>query len=435
MTDFVQFLQTPLGIVLAVAVAIGLIWAWLSSSDPFRLTDWAYRMPLVGRLARYSNDYSETRHGTWLNSEAQLCHDYAKHLTCMPRDEFENHTEYLRKCYDNGRKPMPVWAWGLFGVLLIAEAFGFSFMLAQWMAMEATESTAMLITAGIVLVLSGILLWVTHSAGHQIYRTRLLRSCFQQFQAHGLHDQSNRERNRRYTSHIISLSQDQSIDDSEPDHVQCANRVATSPHDTGSYGWVWIALGLIIVIAILSTVLRIETLYSSGEVAQMQGGFFGGGGGVDADQQQAKEYAAITSFGILATIFVVTQLVGMGIGYKFGFAGRESKQAYGLTRGCPDYETYYRPINSRTSIAKSRLASLHARMERRMPGEIDWSRDFLKFIEEERARGATDLQHPMEVAAASKRFGKFRKAKVGDDPKEPGPNIGDGGTTIARLKQ
>ena len=433
MTDFILFLQTPLGIVLAVAAAIALGWFFLSSFDPFRLTDWAYRMPLVGRLARYSGDYSETRHGTWLNSEARLCHDYAQHLTCMPRDEFENHAEYLRKCYDNGRKPMPLWAWALFGVLLIAEAFGFSFMLAQWMAMEATENTAMLITGAIVLVLSGILLWVTHSAGHQLYRTRLLRSCFQQFQAHGLHDQGNRQRNRRYTSHIVSLSQDQSIDDDQPHHVQCANRVATSPHDTGSYGWVWMALGLIIVIAVLSTVLRIETLYSSGEVAQAQEGFFGGGGGVDADQQQAKEYAAITSFGILATIFVVTQFVGMGIGYKFGFAGRESKQAYGLTRGCPDYETYYRPINRRTSTAKARLASLHARMERQMPGEIDWSRDFLTFIEQERARGATDLQHPMEVAAASKRFGKFRTVGGRTDPPKPGPDLGKEDKTVARL--
>ena len=170
-----------------------------------------------------------------------------------------------------------------------------------------------------------ILVWVTHSAGHQLYRTRLLRSCFQQFQAAGLHDRQIRSSDRSFTTHVISLEQDQDCDDEASEAVQCANRVATSPNDRGSYAWMWIAAGLILAIAVLSTVLRIETLHSDPTVTGGGTDVFGGAGaaGMGADQSAAMELAAISSFWILATKFpVVTQLVGMGVGYRYGFAGR-----------------------------------------------------------------------------------------------------------------
>ena len=82
--------------------------------------------------------------------------------------------------------------------------------------------------------------------------------------------------------------------------MQCANRVATSPNDRGSYAWMWIAAGLILAIAVLSTVLRIETLHSDPTVTGGGTDVFGGAGaaGMGADQSAAMELAAISSFWI-----------------------------------------------------------------------------------------------------------------------------------------
>jgi hypothetical protein len=49
------------------------------------------------------------------------------------------------------------------------------------------------------------------------------------------------------------------------------------------------------------------------------------------------------------------------------------------------------------SIADLRLTTLHRLMEKRRPHEIDWKKDFLDFIREERGRGATDLQDPTDL--------------------------------------
>jgi hypothetical protein len=155
-------------------------------------------------------------------------------------------------------------------------------------------------------------------------------------------------------------------------------------------------------------------------------------GAANPNQLLAREYAALSSFWILATIFVVTQFVGVGVGYRYGFAGRESDTAYRLTNGAPDYESYYRPIARRMAIADSRLADLHGMMERRSPGSINWTRDFYEFVQNERERGVCDLHHPLEVQRAraqrmqrseeevrSRRAAAANKANGAYHPSEP----------------
>ncbi|ANU07596.1 tripartite tricarboxylate transporter TctB family protein [Paraurantiacibacter namhicola] len=398
-SDFLQFLSSATGTLIVAAVLGVLFVMWLFRQPTFARTDFSYRVPFIGKLSRYSRDYSETEHGKWLNSETRLCHDYARHLTGLSPDEFENHAEYMRKCYDNGRKPLPGLMIALLIFLVVLEGLGFSYLLSTWMALEGSENTRQLLTFAIVTVLSAVLVWTMHAAGHQLYRTRLLRSCFQQFQAFGLNERGKRNQDRRFTTQIISLNQDQSEDDDQPGHVQCANRVASNPGDTGSYSWLVIATVFILAIAVLSTILRIETLHSEPLALA---------GTETENQALAREYAALSSFWILATIFVVTQFVGMGLGYKYGFAGRESDTAYRMTGGMPDYESYYRPIAKRMSIADSRLANLHAMMERRYPGSINWDRDFYEFVKEERDRGVCDLHHPEEVLEAKVRRSEKR---------------------------
>jgi hypothetical protein len=374
--------------------------------DSFALTDFTYRFPVVGKLARFSRDYSETKRGGWLNVESTLCHDYARHVTSLSKAEFQRNIDYLRKSYDHGRKPMPLKIVALLGVLVVLEAVGFAYLLGSWMAMESSENLRIYLAGAIVLVLALILIWVTHSAGHQLYRTRLLRGCFQQFQASMLEPPADppaaaAARPRVFSSEIIALNQDQSTDDHLPPHVQCANRVITRPDDLGSYAWLWVAGLLVAFIAIISIVLRMETMHSVDLLASEFAGGSGAGGEGQAAAAAARETAALASFAMLSVIFVVTQLVGMGVGYWYGFAGKQSREAYRATAGCADFDTYFAPVRRRMSIADLRLTTLHRLMERRLPHEINWSRDFLEFIREERKRGATDLQDPTDLDAPS----------------------------------
>ena len=94
----------------------------------------------------------------------------------------------------------------------------------------------------------------------------------------------------------------------------------------------------------------------------------------------------------------------MGVGYRYGFAGRESETAFKLTHGCPDYETYFRPIRVRMRSADARLTALQAKMEKRHSGAIEWDRDFFEFIRDERSRGIRDLQDPKEIDAKNSRL-------------------------------
>lgn len=398
MTDILNYLFSSsawwIWLLLAVVIAAGIY----IRHDSFVLTDLTYRFPVIGKLSRYSRDYSETNRGGWLNAEASLCHDYARHVTALSPTDFERNSEYLRHAYDHGRKPMPLRILCLIVILVVMEGVGFAYMLGSWMALESTQSERLALTAAIVIVLAAILVWVTHSAGHQLYRTRLLRGCFQQYQASAIQSDT-KDRPKVFSSEIVALSSDQSVDAAYPPHVRCANRVITRPDDLGSFAWVWLASILVVTIAVMSTILRMETLHGTDLLtSQLAGGFEGG----DPEAQRAaQETAALTSFAILAVIFIVTQMVGMGVGYWYGFAGKQSPQAYHAITGAADYETYFGPIRRRMSIADLRLTTLHRLMEKRLPHEIQWERDFYEFIRDERARGATDLQDPVELAYAS----------------------------------
>jgi len=255
----VQFLNylfsaAALWLWLAAAAAVAAL-IYLRRHSSFALTDFLYTFPVVGRLARYSKDYSKASNEGWLNVENSLCRDYAKHCTAISKPEFDNNIQYLKKTYDHGRRPIPFWVIGLLGILIILEGLGLSYLLGGFVAMEGSEDTRKFLMVAIVLVLATILVWVTHHAGHQWFRTSLLRNCFREYQ---------KNKDPSFTSQIVSLDDDQALVDADrPAHVQCANRVVSKLGDVGNHAWAWIAAVLIPTIAVGSTVLRLETLHTA----------------------------------------------------------------------------------------------------------------------------------------------------------------------------
>lgn len=411
MGSILEYLFSSAAIWLWVLLAFALVAAaYAFHGRSFALTDFTYTFPLVGKLHRFSKDYAETYRGNgWLNVEDTLCRDYARHVSALSKAQFDNHMEYLRRAYDHGRKPLPMWALGTLTVLISMEGLGFSYLLGSLINPEASEYIRNWLMFGVVAVLATILVWVMHAAGHQLYRTNLLRNCFKEFQAN---------KNPSFTSQVVTLSDDQTTVDATwpadtcwpngqrvpadlpvPKHVQCANRVATNPADRGSYAWIWLAALLMVAIAIGSTVLRIEMRHAAEAAPSFAGMFQVGGSPQPAAQAPApgsgaQEIAAMSGFAILGIIFVVTQLVGMSVGYRYGFAGKQSKEAYQATHGAPDYDTYWEPIQRRMNIANLRLHTLHRLLEKHSPRPIDFNKTFINFIEEERKRGADDLQMP-----------------------------------------
>ncbi len=378
-------------ITLAILVAL-----YANRHSSFWLTELSYTFPLIGKLHRFSNDYSKSSHKGWLNVENTLCRDYAKHMSTISKPKFENNIEYLRKTYDLARKPMPKWILALIALLVVMEGFGFSYLLGGFMAAESSENTRQLLMVGIVVVLASVLLWTTHAAGHQLFRTNLLRDCFKQHQAS--------DEDHGFTSRIIKLNERQSIDDDVPEHVQCANRIATRPGDRGSYSWMWITLTFIVIVAIGSTVLRMETLASteadeaiSGAPQLFQAAATAVAAAVAAAPDAgaiARHNAALAGFVLLAVIFLITQAVGMSVGYKYGFVGMQSMQAYKATSGEPDYHSYFAPFQHKMNVARLRLHKLHQLLESGAPKHMEFTKTFLDFIVEERKRGALDLHEP-----------------------------------------
>ncbi len=443
MTDLLNYLFSSSAWWIWTLVALAVLAAGYALHDRnFALTDLAYTFPLVGRLSRFSKDYSETYRGNgWLNVEDTLCRDYARHVPALSDQQFNGHVQYLRKCYDHGRSPLPFWAIALLVLLVGMEGLGFSYLLGALINPEASEYIRNWLMFGIVAVIAAILVWVMHAAGHQLYRTNLLRSCFKEFQAN---------KDPSFTSHIVSLGERHDIDDHwpegtklttpdgprdpgrpspTPEHVRCANRVATKPGDRGSYAWVWGAALLMLVIAVGSTILRVEMMHAEVDTSRSYAGMFQVGQTAqpvaDAAAAGAREIASMTGFTILAVIFLATQIVGMSVGYRYGFAGKQSKEAYRATSGAPDYDTYWEPIQRRMNIANLRLHTLHRMLEKHSPRPIDFKKTFIDFIREERLRGADDLQLPPGFEAPPAKAGNG--AARPSDAASPDSSSGHGG--------
>ena len=405
MSNILEYLLSSSALWLWMLLALlGMAALYALHHRSFVLTDLTYTFPLIGKIARFSRDFSEREPG-WLNVEYTLCRDYARHVSSLSKAEFDNNYEYLRKAYDHGRQPLPMWALGVLIILIAMEGLGFSYLLGALINPEASEYVRNWLMFGVVAVLAAILVWVMHSAGHQLYRTNLLRGCFREFQAGS---REGKPEAKEFASRITALGEDQSIDEVDddgsriPEYVQCANRVITKPGDIGGYSWLWLAILLMAIFAIGSTLLRYETMQEAETAAPSFAGMFQVGdpdaaapaGPVDS---MARRIANMTGFTMLAVIFVVTQLVGMGVGYWYGFASKQGKEAHQATGGAGDYKAYFAPIERRMKIAKLRLQTLQWRLEKRSTRPMTFDKDFYHFIDLETERGEVDLHKPKSM--------------------------------------
>lgn len=377
MSEFISHNLAAIDSLISLALLIAIYATFKFRIDLWWLNFW-YSFPGIGKIARLSKDSSRyAKDKSWTNSERTLCNDYKRFIHLSSEEEFNKRIDYLSKANDTGRGPTPGWLFLILGVLIIAEGMGFSYLLGSWMAMEGSENTRVLLMGGIVLVLCMVLGFLTHNAGHQLFRTNLVRRCQKEWRDEG---QSGPLR-----SHNITLKDDQALDDAQPQYTQCINRVGSE----GSYAVVWIAAAAILVIAVASTVMRVKHLEAelgreTVQTAAVQAAGSGGDGNPFATSSQlpaeitapqaaaeAKAKADINSsstveglsaFLMLAFIFVVTQIVGIIAGYKWGFAGKNSKDAYKSTLGFSTFDDYTRYFSPILATAEAKLSNLQQRL-------------------------------------------------------------------------
>ncbi|WP_370682361.1 hypothetical protein [Comamonas sp. GB3 AK4-5] len=390
-----------------LAASVLLFMSFIASSR-FRLwvRDFWATFPAIGSIARLSKDRTHASDG-WLRAEETLCGIYKPFARLVGPQEFSQSIEYLRKAADLGRTPTPLAVWALLVVLVIAEGMGFSYLLGTWMAREGSANMHAVLMVAIVFVLCVLLVWITHSAGRQYRRTSLLRSCFKRFKDLGA---------KEYSADLVSLEDDQAVDQQQPAFKQTLNRVAENSHDTGNYAWVITAIVTIAFIAITSTVMRVknmegETIRETAmqsqstssnpfaaslptEVTDSQGQ---AEKAAQDDATAAKDIEGIAAFVMLGFIFVITQIVGMGAGYKYSFVGRESDAAFKVTRGFATYTEYFRFVQPLRDLANGRLKELQQKLEEKAHTRLSLHKTFDDYLIKSDASSASVASGADEV--------------------------------------
>lgn len=436
MMDFIQAnLSTVIWWVVAALLAVG-AFSYRSTLE-FWLNHWKYTFPVLGKTARLSR-HGIHGQGGWTDSERTLCGDYNKFISYLSKAEFSKRNEYLAKADDSGRSPTPLWLMVLLTVLVIAEGLGFSYLLGSWMARDGSANTHTLLMVAIVLVICVIMVFLTHVAGHQLYRSNLVARCRKQWRQDKTQE--------RFSSRKVKLDEDQSVDDGEPDYTQVANRVGTSH----SYFMVGLAVVVILAIAVTSTCMRWSNLNAEQTREAMgvgvsqsadAGNPFANGNAVPTelvasqkaadDRARAEESSSTRSEGAaafitLAIIFVVTQIVGIFGGFAWGFGGRESRAAWKTTKGFTtfeDYNNYYAPLRS---IAQSQLENLQKRMAENadISGKT-FSKTFRDYVLEQRALSDLDAD-PVRTQSVQASTGVASERPVNKEVAAPAsPGVAD----------
>lgn len=388
----------------------------------FWWTDLKVRMPWLGLIARNANNIEQGSNG-WMLAEEKLCGAYKKYVSQLPEDKFLQRIEYMKHAGDLGRAPMSAGQKIFLFLLVAAEGMGFSFLLSKVINGEASANLAEMLTYVITCVLAAVLAWITHAAGEQFYRTSLIRSC------HKLYKETN---GKQYSSTKIALTDNQDLDKDEPGYTRCLNRIIDKPTERGSYFWTWVLGIVVLLIFVGSSVMRYEhlqsDLISKTQVVENSGGnpFASTAAlpaAVLAPQQAADKQAAneITNseliaggwgIAILGVIFVVTQIVGFGAGYKHCFAGKqtytkpsgshsswwssERDGAYVDTLGYSTYDSYWEVMQPVKDVVNTRLKDLQHRLKLNSHKNLELHKTFDDYLAEMSARsGAARQNHSL----------------------------------------
>lgn len=332
----------------------------------FAMNFW-YGFPLIGKTARLARDDTrDTSNPGWFKSERALCSDYKQYIGVKSEEEFNRYNSYLERAGDIGRKPLPGIMWLLIIAMVIVEALGFSYVLAGFTIPGASAAMQSYGAIGIAFLLSVVLVFLTHHTGSELYVNGKVEEARGEWKDAG-------KRGPLTEKGVVSLANNHE-DDEKPHYTQMAHRVGKKTKITISI------LTAIFVIAVATGATYVRGVVMekqlTEEVSGAQTNYYGipdelANVATEAEQQALQETTELdkkggwTTFIILATIFVFLQILGVILGFKYGFAGKQSKEAYvGLGRGrFSTYNDVTQFVDEISDKAQSKLENLQQRME------------------------------------------------------------------------
>lgn len=381
--------KIALGLILFAIIAI----LWHKNREAIGLFWLGFRQKnfLFGKIRSLSKN--ATVHDGWFHSETQICQDYKPHYQRINKsaDYYTKCKEYLDLVGEIGRKPLSaVMMCGLFLVLLL-EAWGFSYTMSGFIDLSASEDTRQIMASIVAISFAVSLATVTHLMGAEIHRNKLIDNIRSLWSV----DQ-NAEPALTQQAGIGSASIENPTDIHAKPYIRRLNRLALGK-STKSFIWIITTVVLVVIIAVMLTFVRMKAL----EMAQTQdtmcdpttvqstdNGFpvFDAisneipdeviENNKEAKQKgnteicKATEQGSWWTFGMLAILFIMLQAFSTWVSTAYGFAGKQSKKAYYFTHKhntAVDFSIYYEnKAREIADLAQKSLVRLQTKMADRL---------------------------------------------------------------------
>ncbi len=376
--------------------------------------NFTYNFPVIGKIATLSKDIEgfDEKH-KWFYSEERLCRDYYNFYEKVDKDSesYDEAKEYLHAAGELGRKPTPTFIWIMIFVLVIVEAFGFAYVLAGFTIPGASEATQQKGAIGVAAMLAILLVWLTHMTGEELHKNTLIKKIRRWYKNDNAGGSNWRD--LKPDEHLISI--DNTFEDkSSPNYIRMLNRIDVNDKVKTTYTKTILTLIFILAVAIGATYIRHQVLtqeiasshetamnifnddaspFSGAENASDDdvGALFGDDAVADAKEDLSELFGDAAAkapasgsknstsiedetnlkggdatFVILGLMFVFIQILGIFFGMHWGFAGRESREAYECLRGFPTkkaFLSYYDRAKTHIArVAQQQLQKLQHKM-------------------------------------------------------------------------
>lgn len=374
--DFISLYRLWISAVIATIVLILLIIKFWDNIKFWWLCTWT-SLPLIGTIARSYKQTSLDNSG-WFASENIICSKfysfYAKYMNA-DRKFFEDCQSYLEKVQEDGRKEFPALMWIVIFLLVVAEAMGFAYVLAGYTIPGASESLQQKGAVAIAFVISIILVGFTHLTGGEIHKNSLVTKARKWYNS----DIDKSENDNLVPDSGVMLSANDK-DNNKPGWKKLINRLNTNADVTPKW-YITIITGiLIILIAVGATYVRGQVLEKqlNQEISNISTNVYESApaelGQIQAnadkkaliEQQEADKKGGWATFIVLAVLFVFIQILGILFGWKWGFAGKESAEAYRYKRSYANanafVEDYEKKKEAIITKADAKLKVLRSKM-------------------------------------------------------------------------
>lgn len=378
----------------------------------FWFLNFTYNFPIIGKISSLSKDIEgfDENH-RWFYSEERLCRDYYNFYEKVDKDSesFDEAKAYLHSVGELGRKPTPTLIWIMIFLLVVIESFGFAYVLAGFTIPGASESTQQKGAIGVAIMLAVLLVWLTHMTGAELHKNTLIKKIRRWYKNDN--KEGSNSRDLKPDDKLITI--DNTFDDeTSPNYLRMLNRLDVNDKVQTTYIKTMLTIFFIVVIAIGATFIRIQVLeqeIASSHKSETMSIFnddaspFGGtdvgegddlgtifgdaaeddasspfgddeksvsantaGSHSDSIEDQTKRKGGEATFMILAIMFFFIQILGIFFGMNWGFAGRESKAAYGCFRGFSTKKAflahYERAKTHIARVAQKQLQKLQHKM-------------------------------------------------------------------------